>query len=182
MHRLERETDDLEEASHITAPKQLAASQFRLPPYRGGYMKKSVLSVIAISSLLISSMVVLAGTNVQDRIRADIPFDFVVGSARMSAGQYTIQRGTSHSSLKLSCDKSSVIALTFSGSSSKTPSHAKLVFHKYGDQYFLAQVWDEGSTTADNLMATRTEREAARTSGRLARNDAGPEVVVIAAL
>ena len=143
-------------------------------------MKKSVLSVIAISTLLASSLVVLAG-NVQGRIKADIPFDFMVGKARLSAGQCTIQRGTSNSSLKLSCEKSSVMVLTYGGSTSKTPSHAKLVFHKYGDQYFLAQVWDEGSTTANNLMATKAERDAARTSGRLARNDAGPEVVVVAA-
>jgi len=143
-------------------------------------MKKSVLSVIAISTLLASSLVVLAG-NVQSRIKADIPFDFTVGKARLSAGQYSIQRGTSQGSLKLSCDKSSVMVLTYGGSTSSIPSHAKLVFHKYGDQYFLAQVWDEGSTTANNLMATKAERDAARTSGRLARNDAGPEVVVVAA-
>ena len=143
-------------------------------------MKKSVLSVIAISSLLASSLVVLAG-NVQGNIKADIPFDFTVGKARLSAGQYTIQRGTSHGSLKLSCEKSSVMVLTYGGSTSSIPAHAKLVFHKYGDQYFLAQVWDEGSTTADNLMATKAERDASRASGRLARNDAGPEVVVVAA-
>ena len=140
-------------------------------------MKKSVLSVIAISTLLASSLVVLAG-NVQGKIKADIPFDFTVGKARLSAGQYTIQRGTSQGTIKLSCEKSSVMALTSGGSTSSAPSHAKLVFHKYGDQYFLAQVWDEGSTTADNLMATKAERDAARTSGRLARNDAGPEVVI----
>ena len=168
----------LKKASHVTAPKQLAASQFRLSPYRGGYMKKSVLSVIAISTLLAS--VVLA-SNVASSIKADIPFDFTVGKAKLSAGQYTIQRGTSHSQLKLSGDKSSVMVLTYGGSSSRIPSHAKLDFHKYGDQYFLAQVWDEGSTTANNLMATKAERDAARTSGRLARNDAGPEVVVVAA-
>jgi hypothetical protein len=143
-------------------------------------MKKSVLSVIAISSLLVSSLVVLAGT-VQNRIKADIPFDFVAGKARLSAGQYTIQRGTTSGSVKLSGEKSSVIALTHGGSSSRTPSHAKLVFHKYGDQYFLAQVWDEGSTTADDLMATKAERVAASSAGRLARNDAGPEVVVVSA-
>jgi hypothetical protein len=73
------------------------------------------------------------------------------------------------------------MVLTYGGSTSSIASHAKLVFHKYGDQYFLAQVWDEGSTTADNLMATKAERDAARTSSRLARNDAGPEVVVVAA-
>ena len=144
-------------------------------------MKKSVLSVIAISTLLASSLIVLAGSNVQGSIKADIPFDFTVGKAKLSAGQYTIQRGTSHGSLKLSCEKSSVMVLTYGGSTSSIPAHAKLVFHKYGDQYFLAQVWDEGSTTADNLMATKAERDAARTSSRLARNDAGPEVVVVVA-
>jgi hypothetical protein len=142
-------------------------------------MKKSVLSLIAISSLLASSLVVLAA-NVQGNIKAEVPFDFMVGKSKLSAGQYTIQRGTSHSSLKLRGEKSSIMVLTYSGSTSGTPSHAKLVFHKYGDQYFLAQVWDEGSTTADNLMATKAERDAARTAGRLARN-AGPEIVVVAA-
>ena len=90
-------------------------------------MKKSVLSVIAISTLLASSLVVLAG-NVQGKIKADIPFDFTVGKARLSAGQYTIQRGTSHSQLKLSGDKSSVMVLTCGGSTSSIPSHATEIY------------------------------------------------------
>ena len=143
-------------------------------------MKKSVLSLIAVSSLLASSLVALAHP-ISGRIKADIPFDFVVGKAKLSAGQYEIQRGTSNSSLKLTCNRSSVMVLSYNGSTSGTPQHAKLVFHKYGDQYFLAQVWDEGSTTADDLMATKAEREAARTASRLAKNDVGPEIVVVAA-
>ncbi len=171
---------NLKSESRHQLPNNFAASLFRLSPYKGEDMKKSVLSLIAISSLLASSLVVLANP-VEGRIKADIPFDFVVGKAKLSAGQYTIQRGTSHSTMKLSCEKSSVIVLTYAGSTSRTPSHAKLVFHKYGEQYFLAQVWDEGSQTADNLMATKAERDAARTAGRLARNDASPEIVVVAA-
>src|SRR5262249_34888141 len=106
------------EMKQVTSPapeKTLRPACFACRRILGGDMKKSVLSLIAVSSLLASSFVALANPAVDGRITADIPFDFTVGKAKLSAGQYSIQRGTSRSSLKLTCNKSSVMVLTYSG-------------------------------------------------------------------
>lgn len=37
-----------------------------------------------------------------------------------------------------------------------------LVFHRYGDQYFLYQVWSAGALTGRQFYKSRTEREIER--------------------
>jgi hypothetical protein len=45
----------------------------------------------------------------------------------------------------------------------------KLVFHRYGDRYFLSQVWGTDQSTGSQLQKTAQERELARNSrGELA--------------
>ncbi|HEY8460939.1 MAG TPA: hypothetical protein VIM99_11195, partial [Blastocatellia bacterium] len=39
---------------------------------------------------------------------------------------------------------------------------AKLVFNRYGDQYFLARVWDQSSETILKLNKSGTEKRLAR--------------------
>ena len=52
----------------------------------------------------------------------------------------------------------------------------KLVFHRYGDQYFLAQIWTEGNNRGSELP--KTEREPEVAMGYPAAQD----VVVVATL
>ena len=40
----------------------------------------------------------------------------------------------------------------------------KLVFHRYGDQYFLAEFWNLGSTTGYEFRRSKAEREIARSA------------------
>jgi hypothetical protein len=56
-----------------------------------------------------------------------------------------------------------------------------MVFHRYGDQYFLWQVWDEGSTEAMQLSQSRAERELVRHLNDLAQNRSEPETVIVLA-
>ena len=37
-----------------------------------------------------------------------------------------------------------------------------LVFHKYGDQYFLEQIWSGGEQTGSQLLESRSERTVRR--------------------
>jgi len=61
---------------------------------------------------------------------------------------------------------------------SATQDEAKLVFHKYGDQYFLSQIWTTGDATGRELLMPRLERQLAKNSIQrqtaiLARGPAG---------
>jgi hypothetical protein len=63
---------------------------------------------------------------------------------------------------------------------SRGNSLVKMVFHRYGDEYFLSQIF-LGSTTGAQLHKSKAERKAEKNM-RLAKNDAKPEVVEVIAL
>jgi hypothetical protein len=50
---------------------------------------------------------------------------------------------------------------------SETQEKTKLVFHKYGDQYFLSQIWSVGSNTGREVAETQREHKVRR---ELAKN------------
>ena len=56
-----------------------------------------------------------------------------------------------------------------------TSEQSKLVFHRYGDRYFLAQIWMAGSNSGQELPKSPRETEAAR-------DYTVQEVVLVAAL
>jgi hypothetical protein len=60
--------------------------------------------------------------------------------------------------------------------STQAQETTKLVFHRYGDQYFLAQIWTAGNDRGRELPRTEREREVAMSY------PAPQEVVVVAAL
>ena len=44
----------------------------------------------------------------------------------------------------------------------KTNEQARLVFHRYGERYFLAEVWSGSDSTGRQLMKSRQERAIER--------------------
>jgi hypothetical protein len=45
--------------------------------------------------------------------------------------------------------------------SGKVPEVSKLVFHRYGSQYFLTQIWTAGNARGKELPESGREREVA---------------------
>ena len=101
-------------------------------------------------------------------ISARIPFAFTAGSTTMEPGAYTVSRLDGSPSVLLVRGAKQGVFLMGSGAGA-TASHepTRLVFHKYGSQYFLRQVWfDGGSGYA--LPETSEERQWAERAGRTA--------------
>jgi len=44
------------------------------------------------------------------------------------------------------------------------PDEGRLVFNKYGDTYYLSEVWKPGDSQGGALAKSKTEREIARTT------------------
>ena len=57
--------------------------------------------------------------------------------------------------------KSSAMILSHAVQASAGPTHGKLVFNKYGDEYFLFQVWPSGTGIGHELLKSRREAELA---------------------
>ena len=121
-------------------------------------MKKQVLFSVLTMVLLMASGAANAQLGSTKELRFNVPFDYNVGKATMKAGNCFVQHAGTQNALLIRGNGSS--ALTLSGSvSGKGVGETKLVFNKYGDQYFLAQVWVEGEEVGEQLPRTRIENE-----------------------
>jgi hypothetical protein len=114
-----------------------------------------------------------AQTTSTQRVLADIPFGFNVGKTNLPAGKYTITVLNPTSDQKVlqirsTNGRSSATVLTTS-IIGNTSDDAKLVFHRYGNLYFFAQVQlagDRISLAAVKSSAEREEKRALAASGK----------------
>jgi len=113
----------------------------------------------------------------ETRVKADIPFNFVVGNQVLPAGQYIVtSQGMDNSSLLIRSDDRSaaVFSTSYSCSSVKPSGTTKLVFHNVAGRYFLAQVWEQGRSSGRQIPKSGAEVE-------LAKNHQAPEEFILAA-
>jgi hypothetical protein len=121
-------------------------------------MKKQVLFSVLTMVLLMASGAANAQLGSTKELSFNVPFDYNVGKATMKAGNCSVQHAGTQNALLIRGNGSSALAL--SGSvSGKAVSETKLVFNKYGDQYFLAQVWVQGDDIGEQLPRTPIENE-----------------------
>src|SRR5215472_19006400 len=111
---------------------------------RRSEMKKAFSFALVAASLLLASGAQAQGLHV----RANVPFDFVIGSAAYPAGNYDIERVSAGNSVLLvrSNEKTeSTLVMPHDCSSGKPATKTVLVFHRVGDEYFLYQIWTAGN-------------------------------------
>ena len=147
-------------------------------------MRKHLCESLLALSFLVSMLAAGAPASAQSvkRLKAQVPFDFYVGDSLISAGDCTVASVTSDGSgLRISNGKEGEIILTNQASSSANDKGSpRLVFHKYGDQYFLAAVW--GADQDGRAMIESKRERRLRKEMRAAWHAAAePEIVTIAA-
>ena len=139
-------------------------------------MKRNVYGALMLlaAALMISVPMVQA----QSRVKADVPFAFSVDKQSMSAGNYEISALNDKVLEIRNLDTRQVRMLMKSqGVQASKIQNAKLVFHKYDDQYFLSQIWNGSSDTGIEFATSRREKEM-RMAGNSLSN--GPELVIVA--
>ena len=90
---------------------------------------------------------------------AAIPFEFNIDYKTMPAGEYSVQTVATASDALLiqSTDgKNSALRPSTATERSQKNATARLVFHRYGQRYFLAEVWS-GDKAGRQLMKSRDE-------------------------
>jgi hypothetical protein len=97
--------------------------------------------ITAIALLAIANFA-LAGTSFaqSEAVRANVPFDFTVGKQLLPAGTYTIKAKSSGLIVIRNYDKPITVLTIAEPDGNKSPNRGKLMFHKYGDQYFLSEI------------------------------------------
>jgi hypothetical protein len=126
-------------------------------------MKKQAFGILTILSLVLT--IAAVSVFAQSPVTVNIPFSFTVGDKSLPAGEYIAQPNRRDSrnvwSLEAKNVKASVLFGTFAVQANDTQEKTKLVFDKYGDQYFLSQVWIAGDSSGRELTKPRWERELA---------------------
>lgn len=142
-------------------------------------MKKALLRLTGMLALafLAAPQIVRA----QEPVLANIPFEFTAGQMTFPAGEYRVQKAGENSPVLLiqRTDRTvAALATSFAAAANERQAQTKLVFHRYGDRYFLSQVWVAGSSRGRELPKSAKEKEQALA----ARNETRDEVTIIARL
>ena len=98
--------------------------------------------VFAIAVCLLAGFALAYTASAQDHIaKATVPFNFNVGDKWVPAGTYIIAEDlTNPEEIIIRSEDSKVVLLSLAQSDDRRSGAGKLVFRKYGDQYFLHEV------------------------------------------
>ena len=151
-------------------------------------MKTLFINVISKVTLL-SAMVLLTsvasaqGQSLAHSVKVDVPFDFTVSKTKLPAGEYSIGRaGRQSDDVVLSImdldGRSKAMRLSNAVVTTRPNDKARVVFHRYGDEYFLFQVWPAGATTGRQFPESQRER-VVRTSRPAVGANVKPESVTV---
>ena len=115
---------------------------------------------IAQSSLVVLSLLfTVAGAHAQSAARANVPFAFKVGTTQMPAGTYSVQSKVGTNLVTVRNVQTGTSALAMGRQESPSKKTDKLIFHRYGSQYFLTEILGSQGSQAMVLPATKQEKE-----------------------
>jgi hypothetical protein len=104
-----------------------------------------------------------ANAQIVGDLLVNVPFEFHAGNAKLPAGEYRVHV-LDDSDLTLmqisSMDGSSTTLFEVEETDTKSlPTKSELIFNKYGDQYFLATLIEEGSSVGSQVVESQLEKK-----------------------
>jgi hypothetical protein len=134
-------------------------------------MKSLVTRLLSVGMALAAVTAVYAQNKA---VTANVPFSFYMGSSLMPQGVYRVSEISSDAVVRIASLHSDAAKAetTLHIVGKKRVEPARLVFHRYGENYFLAQMWT-GDGSAGRAFA-RSPREK-----ELAQSGAAPPLAMI---
>jgi hypothetical protein len=115
---------------------------------------------IAVFAMALLALASAAMAQTSSGVFVDVPFAFVAGNHHMQPGRYAV---TPAANGFLRIYETGVadnqLFLAVHSIQSNTPQDAKLVFHRYGDTYFLSEIWKGNSEIGRELPKSKEEKE-----------------------
>jgi hypothetical protein len=110
------------------------------------------------------ALAAVVAVHAQDKtITANVPFSFYMSSTLMPEGAYRVDKlslGVTRIRAMRSGAMKAVTTIHVVGKKQSEP--ARLVFHRYGDNYFLAEIWSGDASAGQALARSAREKELAR--------------------
>jgi len=107
-----------------------------------------------------------AHAQLEGTIEANIPFQFYAGNAKLPAGNYALRvlDNSDMMFMEISSADGSTSALFEIGAAqaNSAPAKTELIFNKYGGDYFLAKVFDEGNQYGSDVVKSRYEKDVSK--------------------
>ena len=144
-------------------------------------MKKQIL-MLAMSVVVLVTMAAATTAQAQTmkQLTADIPFDFHVGGERFAAGKYTVRCLNPSSDVKVlqlrKTDGQSSVMLHTNSMVGRINRNSKLVFNRYGNQYYFSQAWLVSEGLGMQAVKSRQEKATAKEMARLSYK---PEMIAL---
>ena len=131
-------------------------------------MKRIARNLITIVLVFTAASLFAQMSSNQQLMKVDIPFAFSVQDYSLPAGEYLVLTVTPERSICIeSMDgKHSAIVHDLPNYTSEPSPNSRLVFRRYGDEYFLTQVWTVGQNVARNPLESKKATERASTGER----------------
>jgi hypothetical protein len=104
-------------------------------------MKKRILTPALLAGLLGLLAIVAAHATSEGSLTVNVPFDFTCGKTLIPAGSYTVSEiSIEGQSFLRSIDGPRGIFVSTNNADADKEGKPRLIFHRYGNQYFLAQI------------------------------------------
>ena len=121
-------------------------------------------SIVLATALSVASLFAFGSASAQSKnmVNVTVPFAFVVGPATVPAGSYTIFAGPDSPFVRF-VSASGDHSYSVLGSPADTlaaDSTGRLIFHHYGDQYFLTRISQPHSSANLHFSQTKAEKRA----------------------
>jgi len=166
----------------------MMAGQIRRPsssrPEGGINLKKQAIKAFVFVGLFLSLSAIYVYARGNTLIRkVEIPFAFSVGNKSFPAGVYSVTRVTPDKTvLQLSSEEGGEVirVSTYAVQAKNVPETGKLNFRRYGEKYFLFQIWEPYDVQGRQLSKSRAERTVERDF--LANGSEKPSIVDVAVL
>jgi hypothetical protein len=93
-------------------------------------------------------------------VQATVPFAFQNGSQHLPAGTYRIDLTSEHVViLRGTAPDAAGVAMTNPEQRAKAQAKGTVVFRRYGDHYYLREIWMPESTTGRKFVTSRAEQK-----------------------
>ena len=150
-------------------------------------MKRQIakgLAMLMVTLALAAASAVVANGQSSQRLKAQVPFDFVVADKTLRAGEYrvgAIEQSSDAIAIRNTAGDGAIRLSSLIEGRDRAKT-ARLVFHRYGSMYFLSQVWMAGEQTGRELTLSKQERAIQRERKAMASNRPVYDVVEVVAL
>jgi hypothetical protein len=116
---------------------------------------------ILITTLLVAAVSVSVHAQQRQLLTVTVPFAFTAENSSLPAGTYTVSTLPPYNMIKVQSADGQKVAMipAIPSPTSAESERTKLVFDRIGNQYFLSQVWEQGSKLRRDLRSGKLAQE-----------------------